>query len=221
MPPTRIGATKAGPPECTSDQSCIPRVPPLSQVHLLLGNSPLARLPTTSVAWKRSSSSVLHSGTLSSSCATLPLPFIALRRRFPPLRASALRMPASGLMTPCCTASSFLWSCPTISFFRFRSAMTWASGVVGLESSMSAGGMELLPIVRNVADCCLTEDNGASIVDKIAASRTNALHSNDCLFVVAQAYSDARVRRCLRLICRGELRYYSRSVGRLSSGARR
>lgn len=114
---------------------------------------PFARLPTTSVAWNLSSSSVVHS----SSPAVSPnspelLPFLTFLRLLPPFLASARSKLASGFTIPCVTASSFLCSCPTSSFFRLCSAATCASGVVGLESSLSAEGIVERPMVSTASE---------------------------------------------------------------------
>ena len=136
---------------------------PRGSQQLLYGrvtSSPFARLPTTSVAWNRSSSSLVH---VSCSCRTCdegawpgegadPLlaccvkPLLSLL--LPPRLTPSFSSPASGRMTPCVTASSFLCSCPTISFLRFRRASACASGVVGFESSASADGIMERPMVR-------------------------------------------------------------------------
>lgn len=116
--------------------------------------SPLARLPTTSVAWKRNSSSVVHSATLLrvSVKSPEPLPLAWPLLRFPPLRASARSRSTTGLTMPCVTASSLRCSWPTISFLRLWRAATCASGVLGFESSMSAGGMEERPMAQMGAE---------------------------------------------------------------------
>lgn len=105
--------------------------------------SPFARLPATSVAWNLNSSSVVHSSTLFLDSLKSPelCPLVTFLLLFPPFLASARSKPASGFTTPCVTASSFLCSCPTISFFRFWSAASCASGVLGFASSLSAGGI--------------------------------------------------------------------------------
>jgi hypothetical protein len=75
-----------------------------------------------------------------------PLPCL-----FPPLLTPSPSNPASSPTTPYVTASSFLCSCPTTSFFRLRKATTCASEDVGFASSARAGGMAERPMIDGSA----------------------------------------------------------------------